>query len=225
MSREYRRALFAVMLMLLGCAAAIAARPTKRLSAQTPGFSIAATIPERFGDWATEPTTAGVVNPQTQQLLKEIYSQVLSRTYRNQQTGERIMLSVAYGGDQSDANQIHIPDVCYPAQGFQVTAADRTVISTRWGNIPAKRLVTQMPGRPEPLTYWTTVGAHVAIGTMDRKLRQLAYEFHGEIPDGLILRVSSVTPDTTAAFAGQARFAADLVASLPPEARTRFAGL
>lgn len=47
-----------------------------------------------------------VVNPQTQELLDKLYSQILTRTYVNAK-GYRIMLSLAYGSDQRGALQAH----------------------------------------------------------------------------------------------------------------------
>ena len=180
-----RRALLGGMLLLLGSLVSVAARPGKRLSELTPDFRLETVVPERFGHWASIPPVADYVNSKSTQLLEEVYSQILSRTYRDERTGERVMLSIAYGGDQSEANQLHIPDVCYPSQGFRVTGGERIQLATPLGVIPAKRLMTEMPGRPEPLTYWTTVGSHVEIGMLDRKLTQLEYGLHGEIPDGL----------------------------------------
>ena len=52
-------------------------------------------------------------------IINKIYNQTLTRTYINPR-GDRIMLSIAYGRDQSDALQMHKPELCYPAQGFRL---------------------------------------------------------------------------------------------------------
>ena len=36
------------------------------------------------------------------------------------------MLSIAYGKNQSDALQLHKPEICYPAQGFTLLAKQNT---------------------------------------------------------------------------------------------------
>ena len=73
------------------------------------------------------------------------------------------MLSIAYGGDQSDTMAVHKPEVCYPAQGFQILKNATASFSTGDGNIPVKRLVATQGPRIEPITYWTTVGDTVAV--------------------------------------------------------------
>ena len=57
------------------------------------------------------------MDPGQKALLDRLYEQQLSRTYENAQ-GYRIMLSIAYGGNQRDELELHKPEVCYVAQGF-----------------------------------------------------------------------------------------------------------
>ncbi|MEO7368289.1 MAG: exosortase C-terminal domain/associated protein EpsI, partial [Gemmatimonadaceae bacterium] len=96
---------------------AVIARPTLRAADEEPPISLEQMIPKEFGDWREEPQRyQQVVNPQTQELLDKLYSQILSRTYVNS-AGYRIMLSLAYGTNQRGSLQAHKPEVCYPAQG------------------------------------------------------------------------------------------------------------
>ena len=135
------------------------------------------------------------------------------------------MLSIAYGADQSDAKQLHYPEVCYPAQGFQVVSTQPGIIRTDFGAIRVKRMLTVMGNRSEPLTYWTTVGNRVVMSGKETKLEQLRYGFRGEIPDGLLFRVSSITADADGGYALQQNFARALIATLPENDRLRLAGL
>jgi hypothetical protein len=48
-----------------------------------------------------------------------------------------------------------------------------------------------------------------------RKLVQLRYGLLGEIPDGMLVRVSSLVNNSEDAFALQARFIADLSLAIP----------
>jgi hypothetical protein len=100
-------------LMLLSAALSAALRPRISLADERPPIDLAAMVPKAFGDWREELNLAArVVNPQQRDLLDKIYSQTLSRTYVNAQ-GYRIMLSIAYGKNQSDALQLHKPEYCY----------------------------------------------------------------------------------------------------------------
>jgi len=60
---------------------------------------------------------------------------------------------------------------------------------------------------------------------MDRKLASLRYTTRGIIPDGLLFRVSSIDPESGAAFGRQEQFVRDLLAALPPDHRRRLAGI
>ena len=63
------------------------------------------------------------------------------------------------------------------------------------------------------------------MGGKETKFEQLRYGFRGEIPDGLLFRVSSITPDAEAGYASQDEFIHQLVDALPNDARLRLAGL
>lgn len=224
MNRLIRGVVLAVA-MLAASGAAMALRPTHKIAVEGPAVDLGRLVPAQFGDWRSEPSRGGqIVNPQQEEMLERLYTQTLVRTYVNSK-GERVMLSIAYGEDQSDAKQLHYPEVCYPAQGFQVISKELDVIKTDFGDIRVKKLLTVMGNRSEPLTYWTTVGNKVVVGGKETKLEQLKYGFKGQIPDGLLFRVSSITQDVEEGYAVQQNFVRVLAASLPSESRLRLAGL
>ena len=135
------------------------------------------------------------------------------------------MLSIAYGDDQRATMAVHYPEVCYPAQGFQVKSNRQGTLDTVYGRLPVRRLETSLSHqRAEPVTYWVTIGDRISLGGWDRRLVELEYGLQRIVPDGLLFRVSSINRDSAQAFGDQARFLADLMASLPPESRTLIAG-
>lgn len=209
-------------------AAAIATvmTPTRRIVDTLPKLDIEAAIPQHFGDWQIDARSGGgVVNPQQTELLNQLYSQIVTRTYVNSE-GYRIMLSIAYGEDQRDGNQLHYPEVCYPAQGFQVVTNRKAILNTPLGDIPIKRLETHLSQqRYEPITYWTTVGTQALTGGTSKKLAEMKYGLRGEIPDGLLFRISSIDRESAAAFAKQEQFIEQLLPTLAPDVRARLAGL
>ncbi|MEG1329123.1 MAG: EpsI family protein, partial [Janthinobacterium sp.] len=167
---------------------------------------------------------AAVISPETAAMLKKIYSQTLSRTYVNSQ-GERIMLSIAYGGDQSDTMQVHYPEVCYPAQGFQLLHERSETLKLANSSIPVKRLETSLTNqRFEPITYWTTVGDQVVQGGLNKKIAEMRYGIRGQIPDGLLFRVSSIDMNTEHAYRLHDSFVNALEKTLAPENRKRLMG-
>jgi EpsI family protein len=208
--------------MALASLAAVELRPTVSMAAEH-GFSLENAIPVQFGAWKMEPDVAQtVVNPELQSVVDSLYSQVLSRAYVDSD-GQRIMLSIAYGEEQNDLKQVHRPDICYPAQGFQIQGIEAVRLVTAYGDIPARRMIASLGSRYEPLTYWTTVGERIVNSEHDRRLAQLRYGLHGKIPDGMIVRVSSIDRDADHAYALQAEFVADMVKSLDASYRSRIA--
>lgn len=204
---------------------AVALKPTVRIADAGPKIDLEVLIPKTFGDWKIDETIVPLIaNPEQEALIKKIYSQTLTRTYVNSQD-DHIMLSIAYGGDQSDSMAVHKPEVCYPAQGFQILKNTSGMFSTGNGDIPVKRLVAIQGQRIEPITYWTTVGDTVAISSdLKWKLEQIKYGLTGKIPDGLLFRISSIQADEHAAYKVQDKFSRDLLDALTPKAKERIIG-
>jgi len=219
------KAVVVFVLMLAGFGVATAWRPTAHLADQREKVELETMFPRSFSDWTVDDRMpAQLVSPDTAALLNKIYSQTLSRTYVNS-GGERIMLSVAYGGDQSDATRAHRPEVCYPAQGFQLLNSTEGSVSTAAHQIRVRRLVARLGARSEPITYWIVVGEKVTITGPEQKLAQLSYSMRGVIPDGMLVRVSSIDPDAAAGFRLQEAFIVNMVKAISPAAKPQIVGL
>ena len=187
-------------------------------------FSLDQMIPARFGDWVIDPSVVPLTpDPEQQSVLEKIYDQTLSRTYINPH-GQRVMLSIAYGGDQSKSLQLHLPEVCYVAQGFEMVSDSDASLPTRYGEMPVKRLVARLNERNEPITYLITIGDKATRTGIQQKLRRLAYGLSGEIPDGMLVRVSTISRDASAAYGVQDRFVADMLGALAPKDRVHLIG-
>jgi len=217
----------AFTLAALMCGASIASIGIRENAARPPqglGIKLETAVPETFGDWTIVPQPVQVVNPTTKALLDSIYSQILTRTYVHKD-GYRIMLSMAYGDDQRGGLQAHRPEVCYPAQGFRVDSIADGALATDYGAIEVRRLTTKLKSRNEPVTYWLTTGDFVIRDVWDKRMAQLRAAFTGQIPDGLLFRVSSIDEDSARAFRMQQRFAADMMSAVSAETRRKLSGL
>jgi len=218
-----RRAIIAGLAMAGTSGVGYALVPTRRMSDERNGFHYADAIPRAFAGWTLDERAGALVaNPQAQTLLDKLYSEIVERSYVNA-AGERVMLSIAYGGDQADVSvQLHYPEICYPAQGFQVLGKQVGRVHLPGGDIPVRRIETVYSRvRFEPVTYWTLIGNEFSLGGWDKRWAQIKHGLQGEIVDGVLVRVSSISRDTKAAFALQDRFIGDLVASVSPGARHR----
>ena len=218
----------AMTLAAVMCAVSVAgyaARPSSKAAQKGSGITLDAAVPKAFGEWRELPEMgAQVVNPQTKELLDKLYSQQLARTYVNKD-GYRIMLSMAYGDDQRGGLQAHRPEVCYPAQGFKLGKVEDGPLPTAFGNIDVRRISTSYGTRNEPVTYWLTVGDQIIKSNLDKRIAEIRLGLTGQIPDGLLFRVSSIDSDDARGFAMQQKFAADMMSAVPATTRKQLSGL
>ncbi|MGH6612325.1 MAG: exosortase-associated protein EpsI, B-type [Burkholderiaceae bacterium] len=187
--------------------------PKPRL--ETPEFDLAQIVPARFGDWRVDPSIVPIApTPDVQANLERIYDQLLSRTYVNAQ-GQRVMLSIAYGGDQREALQGHLQEVCYRAQGFKVRGLQQDRIHLLGSDVPVTRLHALQGLRSEPVTYWQTMGSAVVSDRGERLLQQIVYGLrHRRVPDGMMVRVSSLDAEPQKGYALQYAFTAALLSAM-----------
>jgi EpsI family protein len=210
--------------MAAASALTVALTPSPRVPAAHAQFSLDSMIPARFSGWAIDTSIVPLTpDPDQQSALARIYDQTLSRTYINA-AGERVMLSIAYGGEQSNALALHLPEVCYAAQGFQIDEASDGVLATRFGPLPVKRLVAHQNARNEPITYWITIGDKAVASGLRQKLQRLAYGVTGKIPDGMLVRVSTIQADPRAGWRVHAGFISQMLDVLPARDRVRLLG-
>ena len=218
------RAALCMLLMLAGAAAANLGRPRLYLADQIGKPTLETLFPNAFGAWQVATDQPLILpSPDVQAQLDAIYNQVLARTYVNA-NGDRIMLSVAYGGDQSDGTSAHRPEVCYPSQGFAITSNQEGTLRIGPRQIPVRRLMALQGRRHEPVTYWVAVGDQIVTTGIGQKLAQMRYGLRGVIADGMLMRISSIDTDENRAHALQDHFAQELSASMGDEAQRRVFG-
>lgn len=212
-------------LMFSSVVGTIILKPTTLISEQGEALKLERVVPNKIANWIDDPSgNVLAADPQQTATLNKIYSQVLNRTYRAPE-GYRIMLSIAYGKDQRDSLKLHYPEVCYPAQGFEVISNRSADIFTSQGAIPVKILETRHgQSRREPITYWALIGTLPFRGGIEKKIAEMRYGLRGVIPDGMLIRVSSIDQDSEKAFMMHAAFVRDFVESIDPAVRSRFAG-
>ncbi len=212
--------------LLGGIGLAYALTPNLKMSEVGPKVDLESMLPKQFGVWTTDETVAPLrTDPETAAMLDRLYNQILSRTYVDGR-GHHVMLLIAYGGDQSESMQVHKPEVCYPSLGFQLYKESKGSLDTGLGSIPVRRMVAVQGRRVEPVTYWMTIGDKIADGGGGMwKMEQIKYGLTGKIPDGLLFRLSSITPNEDAAYRVQETFTRDLIKALPEQDRARFIGL
>lgn len=225
MNRRFAASLILGVAMAATSALTGALTPRYRVADSGERFSLEAMIPASFGGWTVDQSIVPLQpDPEQQSVLEKIYDQTLSRTYVND-NGERVMLSIAYGGDQSKSLQLHLPEVCYVAQGFQMMKQRDDALATGFGQVPVKRLVARQDRRNEPITYWITIGDKAVKSGIEQKMQRLAYGLSGKIPDGMLVRVSTIQASELEAYRIQDRFVNQMLGAMAARDRVRLLGV
>ncbi|MBI5891294.1 MAG: EpsI family protein [Nitrosomonadales bacterium] len=206
------------MFMVLSGILTIVMTPAVIAQSQTQ-IDLDSLVPIEFDGWKVDASGSGsIVNPEAKEGLDKIYSQTLTRTYVSKQ-GDYIMLSIAYGGAQKTDMHAHRPEICYAAGGFDVGKMTKTYVETPVGRIPVMRLIATQGIRVEPITYWIRVGDSLTRGWLEQKLTAIGYGLTGKVPDGLLVRVSSISRDEPGSFRIQQAFVAAMLQAIRSEDR------
>lgn len=215
MSQFQWRHLLMGLAMCLAAAMAVALKPTKKLSDQRAKVNLESMIPQSFGSWQIDPQAVANIKPSAdvQANLDKIYDQILNRTYINK-NGDRIMLTITYGSSQSQDLKAHRQEVCYAAQGFQIQAIKHEAARFLQQSVPVTRMFAIKQDRNEPVTYWFTMGDNVVLSRVERLMVQIKYSFAGVIPDGVLVRVSNLTPDPEKGFVAHNEFLNEMLPAL-----------
>jgi EpsI family protein len=218
------RMLVMALLMFAAAGLALAMTPRQKIADARETPDLNTMIPRQIGEWIIDPSIVPIEpSPEVRAYLDKIYNQILSRTYVHP-SGRRIMLSIAYGGDQSDALQLHRPEVCYVAQGFEVLNIVAGTLVTPYRELPVKRLLALQGNRNEPITYWVVVGDKATPAGIRQKLAQLSYGLTGKVPDGFLVRVSSISSAPPRAYEQHEEFIQAMLGAMSEKHRVRITG-
>lgn len=220
-----RQILFAVISFFVALASY--ALTPKQMLADIDPVNLEQMIPMEFGTWKALSINENVItSPEQDEFIKNIYSQVISRVYTDT-AGHQIMLSIAYTRDQSDnsGKQSHKPEICYPAQGFNVSNRSKYSLNTQFGTFNTIHLIAKLNDRVEPITYWTTIGNVNVSNQFDAKIAQINYGLNDTLGDGLIFRVSNISNDYIYSYELHKEFIDSLIGTLSEHDRKRLTGL
>lgn len=223
--RDLWRAGLMAAVMLAASLLAVAMTPHRFMADEQRREKLEQLVPEQFGGWTVDRSIVPVPpSPDLQAVIDATYTETLARTYRNSQ-GERVMLSMAYGRNQHKGMNTHRPEVCYPAQGFKLVQGGQPVQLLADGlSIPVTQVVAAHGARNEPITYWLVVGDRITHFGYGQRSVAIRYGLSGVIPDGVLVRVSSIDNDNAAAFRLQQNFIADMLTAMSPSQRVRLLG-
>lgn len=196
------------------------------------GLLLSDIFPDQFADWTIDPQSLPVVRTASGgERILEAYDQLLERTFVDS-NGYRVMLSVASSYGSAASMQLHMPQVCYSANGYRVSELAPGTLNLSDRDLSVRRMRAEMPGRIEPLTYWAVVAERVATEYFltgserwEFRRRRLMYALRREPVSGMLVRVSSIDPQTQRAHTIQARFSNAMLRAIDPGYRAKVIGV
>lgn len=207
---------------LAAAGGAAAMRPREQMSL-AGDIDLEKAVPTSFAGWEKRDTNSLVVAESEDSLASRLYSQLVGRLYVR--GGDHVMMLIAYGDTQSDMLQLHRPEVCYPAFGFNVVSSRTSPLAV--GDsvaVPGRELTATSPQRTEHISYWTRIGEYLPTNGSEQRVMKLRSEISGTIPDGVLVRFSNAVADPAAAFVLNQAFAGDLMAAVPAPVRPALIG-
>lgn len=220
--RRRRRQALAVFLGMSTASVLGAFALPGRKGADLSRIDLQSLVPANFGSWRIDGLPAAFVRPGAD-LHEWGYQKLVERTYIDPD-GRRVMLSMAYGADQSTGLELHLPEICYRYAGFTVSSRHIGELALQDRRLAVTRLVAELPQRPEAVTYWIVLGGESIADHNAFRLRRLANAVRRDAADGLLVRVSSLDLDAERAWALQSSFVNDVVQAMSDTNRTAFLG-
>jgi EpsI family protein len=217
---RWHLALLASALLLAAAAAATALRPSASGASHPPGL-LESGIPHQVDGWTLAASPLPMIDLTVaegdgERSNHRPYDEVLMRTYADAR-GRSVMLALAYAAQQRQEVKIHRPDLCYPSQGWRVSAwSEQPLALRRHSGEPVNgvRMLTRRGTQLEAVVYWLRTGDSYGQAMWDGRLAILRHGLRGHLPDGMLVRASMRLEgenDAAAAYADMEGFLGGLV--------------
>jgi len=202
-------------------AGAAAATTPRRHEETLSGVPLKSVVPDRVGSWRCAEYSDAIL-PDSEPT--DVYDQIVSRGYASPEWPP-IMLVVAYGAAQSGLMKVHRPEVCYTSAGFKIVKRQIVPIPLQDGRtITASTFLGERQDRKEHVLYWTRISNTFPGSLFDQRVVMFEEGLSGVIPDGVLVRLSTLCPDWALAQSALQAFAGSLVTSSSPLGRALFIG-
>jgi EpsI family protein len=206
--------------LLVAAGSAAALTPRRHVVLLGDNRDLESIVPKRFGNWNAVPSNTFVLpKPAEGSLADRLYNQTVTRLYQSS-NNLSVMLVMAYGKIQNDLLQLHRPEICYSATGFQISDSRSTVVDLP-GNVelPVRQLTATAEQRVEPIVYWTRIGDSLPTTGQQQRWVKLEQQLDGIVPDGILVRLSTVAASTETTFAALRQFAVAMLTAVAPADR------
>lgn len=179
-------------------------------------------VPQSMGAWRVV-SQSGVVLPPPDALSDRLYDNLVTRVY-SAAGKPPVMLLLAYNNAQDGVLQVHRPEVCYPVGGFQLSETRGIDVKVGGHVIPANFFSATSPNRIEQVVYFTRLGSTYPRSWAQQRIAVMRSNLAGDIPDGIMMRVSVLGVDAGQAVELLQSFSRDFIASSSPPLRRLLLG-
>jgi len=207
------------------CATAAIAGVVPRAMSSTstkPARPLEGLIPTTIGPWSSVPF-GDILIPQGEKAEERTYDDVVTRYY-DSASSEGVMLLIAYGSAQVGDTELHRPEACYPVAGFRLQRGPNLLLRFPGVDVTARSMTARATGRTEQILYWSRVGSEFPTSSLGQRWAALRQTLRGSIPDGVLVRLSTIAEDRTAAIGLLETFTRELLADGGHELRLVLTG-
>ncbi|EGD60016.1 methanolan biosynthesis EpsI [Novosphingobium nitrogenifigens DSM 19370] len=175
-------------------------------------------LPRRVPPYV-EAGTSDLIAPVDSDLAALTYSDILMRLYRRDDAAP-IMLLVACGAGREPGLAVHRPEECYPAFGYDVSPLRPVPMGTPLPpGMTATFFTARRDDRVEHVLYWVRLGAGFPASNRAQRLAVARENLRGRLPEGVLLRVSTIGGEASVALEALRGFAGGLLAHLDTAGR------
>ncbi|KTE18992.1 hypothetical protein ATE67_15715 [Sphingopyxis sp. H050] len=176
---------------VLACASGVALlRQPAIANPVVPEATFEKWIPDKFAGWSSV-SQAGIVLPPPDSMRDRLYDNLVTRVYSSADLPP-VMLLLAYNNSQDGVLQVHRPEVCYPVGGFDLSETRPVDVKVGTQVIPANFFTATSPERLEQVQYFTRLGNAFPRRWSEQRFAVIRANLAGEIPDGMMMRVSTL---------------------------------
>lgn len=180
-----------------------------------------ALMPDTVGSYRFD-TVSGLVLPPSDALSDRIYDNLVTRVYGSSRNAPPVMVLVAYNNRQDGVLQLHRPEVCYPAGGYTLSETQLIDVPLAGRNLPSRIFGAKSEARNEVVLYWTRIGADFPRQWVEQRVAVAKENLRGIIPDGVLVRVSTLSGEVADALPILTDFIAEFYRGSPPPLRRLF---
>lgn len=210
--------------LIAAAASAEVLRPRNTLVLLPEGRNLEDVVPKAIGPWRPVESDAFVLPKTEGSLSDRLYNQTLNRFYEAPDRAP-VMLVIAYGAVQNDLLQLHRPETCYAAVGFEISDSRPSLVSlNEVAKLPARELTARSERRVEPILYWTRIGDDLPTTGREQRWVKLRQQMNGYLADGILVRMSTIGEPSAESSAELAQFAKTMMQAIAPKDRPAFIG-